>query len=85
MNDNDKKPPHYPDEELSRVYQELFETAAGLSSVTDPGLVAASMMAIGSRIYKTILSPEDYQKMMEKVAKTDVKPFKKETLQLIKK
>ena len=81
MNDNDKKPPHYPDEELSRVYQELFETAAGLSSVTDPGLVAASMMAIGSRIYKTILSPEDYQKMMEKVAKTDVKPFKKETLQ----
>jgi len=81
MNENDKKPPHYPDEELTRVYQELFETAAGLSSVTDPGLVAASMMAIGSRIYKTILSPEDYQKMMEKVAKTDVKPFKKETLQ----
>jgi len=81
MNENDKKPPHYPDEELTRVYQELFETAAGLSSVTDPGLVAASMMAIGSRIYKTILSGEDYQKMMEKVAKTDVKPFKKETLQ----
>jgi len=81
MNENDKKPPHYPDEELNRVYQELFETAAGLSSVTDPGLVAASMMAIGSRIYKTILSGEDYQKMMEKVAKTDVKPFKKDTLQ----
>ena len=81
LNENDKKPPHYPDEELNRVYQELFETAAGLSSVTDPGLVAASMMAIGSRIYKTILSGEDYQKMMEKVAKTDVKPFKKETLQ----
>jgi len=81
MNENDKKPPHYPDEELNRIYQELFETAAGLSSVTDPGLVAASMMAIGSRIYKTILSGEDYQKMMEKIAKTDVKPFKKETLQ----
>ena len=81
MNENDKKPPHYPDEELNKVYQELFETAAGLSSVTDPGLVAASMMAIGSRIYKTILSPEDYSNMMEKIAKTDVKPFKKETLQ----
>ena len=81
MNENDKKPPHYPDEELNRVYQELFETAAGLSSVTDPGLVAASMMAIGSRIYKTILTPEDYSNMMEKIAKTDVKPFKKETLQ----
>ena len=81
MNDKDKKPPHYPDEELGRIYQELFETAAALSQGTDPGLVAASMMAIGSRIYKTILSGEDYQKMMEKVAKTDVKPFKKETLQ----
>ena len=81
MNENDKKPPHYPDEELGRIYQELFETAASLSQGTDPGLVAASMMAIGSRIYKTILSGEDYQKMMEKVAKTDVKPFKKETLQ----
>ena len=81
MNDNDKKPPHYPDEELSRVYQELFETAAGLSSVTDPGLVAASMMAIGSRIYKTILTADDYEKMMDKIAKTDVQPFKKETLQ----
>ena len=81
MNDKDKKPPHYPDEELGRIYQELFETAASLSQGTDPGLVAASMMAIGSRIYKTILSGEDYQKMMEKIAKTDVKPFKKETLQ----
>ena len=81
MKDKDKKPPHYPDEELIKVYQELFETAAGLSSVTDPGLVAASMMAIGSRIYKTILTADDYEKMMDKIAKTDVQPFKKETLQ----
>ena len=81
MKDKDKKPPHYPDEELRIVYQELFETAAGLSSVTDPGLVAASMMAIGSRIYKTILTADDYEKMMDKIAKTDVQPFKKETLQ----
>ena len=81
MNDKDKKPPHYPDEELGRIYEELFETAASLSQGTDPGLVAASMMAIGSRIYKTILTAEDYQNMMEKIAKTDVKPFKKETLQ----
>ena len=81
MNENDKKPHHYPDEELGKIYQELFETASRLSQGTDPGLVAASMMAIGSRIYKTIMSPEDYTKMMEKIAKTDVQPFKKETLQ----
>ena len=81
MNDKDKKPHHYPDEELGKIYQELFETASRLSQGTDQGLVAASMMAIGSRIYKTIMSPEDYTKMMEKIAKTDVQPFKKETLQ----
>ena len=81
MNDKDKKPPHYPDEELGRIYEELFETAASLSQGTDPGLVAASMMAIGSRIYKTILTADDYEKMMDKIAKTEVQPFKKETLQ----
>ena len=81
MNDKDKKPPHYPEKELSRIYEELFETASRLSQGTDPGLVAASMMAIGSRIYRTIMTPEDYEKMMVKISKTDVKPFKKETLQ----
>tara|TARA_R110002020_G_scaffold34505_4_gene104877 strand:+ start:1978 stop:2214 length:237 start_codon:yes stop_codon:yes gene_type:complete len=75
------KPPMYPDKELAKIYEELFEIAASMSQSTDPGLVAASMMAIGSRIYKTILTGEDYEKMMEKIAKTDVKPFKKETLQ----
>jgi hypothetical protein len=38
-------------------------------------------MAIGSRIYKTILEPEDYDNMMKKILETDVQPFKKETLQ----
>ena len=71
----------YPDKELARIYEELFEIAASMSQSTDPGLVAASMMAIGSRIYKTILTADDYEKMMDKIAKTDVQPFKKETLQ----
>jgi len=44
-------------------------------------MVAASLMAIGSRIYKTILTPEDYDNMMEKIINTDVQPYKKETLQ----
>ena len=68
MNDKDKKPPHYPDEELGKIYQELFETAARLRQGTDPGLVAASMMAIGSRSYKTIMTPEDYEKMMNEAS-----------------
>ncbi len=71
----------YPDKELTRIYEEIFQKAATLSQDTDPGLVAASLMAIGSRIYKTILDQKDYENMMKKISKTEVQPFKKETLQ----
>ena len=74
-------PPKYPEEDLANIYQTLYETSLKLSESSDPGMVAASLMAIGSRIYKTILTPEDYDKMMEKIFKTDVEPYKKETLQ----
>ena len=75
------KPPKYLEEDLSKIYQTLYETSLKLSGDNDPGIVAASLMAIGSRIYKTILTTEDYDRMMEKILKTDVEPFKKETLQ----
>jgi len=74
-------PPKYLDDDLTHVYQTLYEEALKLSSDNDPGMVAASLMAIGSRIYKTILTSEDYDKMMEKILETDVQPYKKETLQ----
>ena len=74
-------PPKYPEEDLANIYQTLYETSLKLSESNDPGMVAASLMAIGSRIYKTILTPEDYDRIMDKILKTDVEPFKKETLQ----
>ena len=74
-------PPKYTDADLSNIYQTLYETSLKLSEANDPGMVAASLMAIGSRIYKTILTNEDYDRIMERILKTDVEPFKKETLQ----
>jgi len=74
-------PPKYLDDDLTRVYQTLYEKSLKLSTDNDPGIVAASLMAIGSRIYKTILTSDDYDNMMEKILKTDVQPYKKETLQ----
>jgi hypothetical protein len=74
-------PPKYLDDDLTNIYQTLYEASLKLSEASDPGMVAASLMAIGSRIYKTILTPEDYDKMMEKILETDVQPYKKETLQ----
>ena len=73
--------PKYSDNDLSDIYQTLYETSLKLSESNDPGMVAASLMAIGSRIYKTILTPEDYDRIMERILKTNVEPFKKETLQ----
>lgn len=74
-------PPRYSSDDLTNIYQTLYETSLKLSEDNDPGIVAASLMAIGSRIYKTILTDEDYDKIMEKILKTDVKPFEKVTLQ----
>ena len=74
-------PPKYLDDDLTRVYQTLYEESLKLSTDNDPGMVAASLMAIGSRIYKTILTSDDYDNIMEKILKTDVQPYKKETLQ----
>jgi len=74
-------PPKYLDDDLTRVYQTLYEESLKLSGDNDPGMVAASLMAIGSRIYKTILTAEDYDRIMDRILNTDVEPFKKETLQ----
>ena len=62
-------PPKYTEEDLK------------LSESSDPGMVAASLMAIGSRIYKTILTADDYDRIMDRILNTDVEPFKKVTLQ----
>ena len=74
-------PPKYTEADLSNIYQTLYETSLKLSESSDPGMVAASLMAIGSRIYKTILTTEDYDRIMDRILNTDVEPFKKETLQ----
>ena len=74
-------PPKYTEADLSNIYQTLYETSLKLSESSDPGMVAASLMAIGSRIYKTILTADDYDRIMDRILNTDVEPFKKETLQ----
>jgi|TARA_R110000765_G_scaffold9919_2_gene30915 uncharacterized protein YuzB (UPF0349 family) len=74
-------PPKYTEEDLSNIYQTLYETSLKLSESSDPGMVAASLMAIGSRIYKTILTADDYDRIMDRILNTDVEPFKKVTLQ----
>ena len=71
MNDEDK------------VYQALLEHVLKLLGEKYPyEMVAASLMAIAQRLYKTNLKEEDYQRIMKVAYETDVKPYdiKKGTL-----
>ena len=71
MNDEDK------------VYHDLLGHVMHLLEHKLPvTMVAASLMAIAQRLYKTHLSPEDYIRIMKVAIDTHVEPFdiKKGTL-----
>ena len=67
-----------------KIYDELFEHAMHLlNDHQQPAeLFAGTMMAIAQRIYKTQLSEEEYEEMMEVIKNAPVKPYniKKERL-----
>jgi len=48
----------------------------------DPAMVAAALMAIAQRLYRTNLSKEDYERIMKVAYETNVEPYdiKKGTL-----
>ena len=60
-----------------KIYDELFEHAMHLlNDHQQPAeLVAGTMMAIAQRIYKTQLSEEEYEEMMEVIKNAPVKPY----------
>ena len=66
-----------------KVYRDLLDHVLHLLEHKLPvEMVAASLMAIGQRLYKTHLSEEDYQRIMKVAYETNVEPYdiKKGTL-----
>ena len=64
MNDEDK------------VYHDLLDHVLHLLYHKLPVMmVAASLMAIAQRLYRTNLSEEDYQRIMKIAYKTNVEPY----------
>ena len=64
MNDEDK------------VYHDLLGHVMHLLEHKLPvTMVAASLMAIAQRLYKTHLSPEDYVRIMKVAMETQVEPY----------
>ena len=66
-----------------QVYHDLLDHVLHLLEHKLPlEMVAASLMAIAQRLYKTHLSEEDYQRIMKIAYETNVEPYdiKKGTL-----
>jgi DNA-binding SARP family transcriptional activator len=66
-----------------KVYNEILEHVLRLLSEHHPiEMVAAALMAIAQRLYKTHLSEENYERIMKVAIETKVEPYdiKKGTL-----
>ena len=66
-----------------KVYHELLDHVLHLLGHQLPvEMIAACLMAIAQRLYKTHLSEEDYEQIMKVAAETEVEPYdiKKRTL-----
>jgi len=64
------------DEKLKRIYQKIFTDAMVYGENYPMQMVAATYMAIAMRIYKTLLTEEDYEEMLKAIEGSAVKPYK---------
>ena len=64
-------------DDTKKIYDEFFEHAMHLlNDHQQPAeLIAGTMMAIAQRIYKTQLSDEEYEAMMEVIRDAPAKPY----------
>ena len=64
--------------QLEQMFQELFKLSVELTErYNNPQMVASTFMAIGIRMYKTVLSDSEYERMLEFMldSKDKVKPY----------
>ena len=61
---------------LEKIYNEIFKDALDYMDEHEVQAVAATYMAIAMRLYKTHLEDDAYEKMIETVMETEVKPYK---------
>ena len=61
---------------LEKIYLEIFTDAVEYMEDHPVQAVAATYMAIAMRLYKTHLEDDAYEKMIETVMETEVKPYK---------
>jgi len=65
------------DKDLQEIYNRIFADALAYADKFNIQMVAATYIAIAMRLYKTSLTPEEYESMVEAIMETEVKPYDK--------
>ena len=63
------------DKDLQEVYNRIFADAMKYTDEFNIQMVAATYIAIAMRLYKTSLTPSEYEMMIETVLETEVDPY----------
>ena len=66
------------DKDLQAIYNRVFADAMKYTDQFPIQMVAATYIAIAMRLYKSTLSPEEYESMVEAIVETEVKPYIKD-------
>ena len=61
--------------ELQEIYNRIFNDAMKYTDEFNIQMVAATYIAIAMRLYKTNLTSEEYELMVETIMETEVKPY----------
>ena len=66
------------DKDLQEIYNRVFTDAMKYTDQFNIQMVAATYIAIAMRLYKTTLSPEEYEMMVSTILETEVEPYIKD-------
>ncbi len=68
------------DKKLQEAFDDLYRYAMLMGLKFPWQMIAATLVTLGLRIYKTVLDNEDYKAMTESILDEEIEPFKDETL-----
>ena len=63
------------DKDLQEIYNRIFSDAMKYTDQFNIQMVAATYIAIAMRLYKTSLTPQEYEMMIETILETEVNPY----------
>ena len=66
------------DKDLQEIYNRVFADAMKYTDQFNVQMVAATFIAIAMRLYKSTLTPQEYDMMISTIMETEVNPYVKD-------